>query len=212
MSADRALAAWRDLAGRLGLGDGRATAIGAFLVDRYSEPSRHYHGLGHVARMLDEAEALPFSDRDAVELAVFFHDVVYDPARGDNEERSALALRDRLDGFVPAPVLARAEAMVRATLRHEATGDPDADLFLDLDLSILAAPRPDYARYAEGVRREYLPVYGEAAYRRGRLDLFLRPALARGRVFLTERFRGRDRDALANMAREAEELAAAEST
>ncbi len=211
MSADRVLAAWRDLAGRLGLDDGRAAAVGAFLVERHSEPSRHYHGLGHVARMLDEAEALTFSDRDAVELAVFFHDVVYDPARDDNEERSALALRDRLDGLVPAPVLARAEAMVLATRRHEETGEPDADLFLDLDSSILAAPRPEYARYAKGVRREYVPVYGEAAYRRGRL-VFLRTTLARGRVFLTERFRGRDSAALANMTREAKALEAADST
>jgi len=206
VSADRVVAAWRDLAGRLGLDDDRAATTAAFLVAQYSGPARHYHGLGHVARMLDEAEALPFSDHDAVELAILFHDVVYEPSRRDNEERSAEALRERLGGVVPEAVLAYAESMVLATRRHEPTGDADADLFLDLDLSILAAPWPEYARYAEGVMREYVPIHGEDAYRRGRVELFLRPMLARGRVFLTERFAASDAHALANMAREAKGL------
>ncbi|WP_337174165.1 hypothetical protein [Paludisphaera sp.] len=212
MSADRVAAAWRDLAGQLGLADDRAGAIAAFLVAEYSGPSRYYHGLGHVARMLDEAEALPFADREAVELAVLFHDVIYDPARRDNEARSAAALRERLGGFVAAPLLDHAEAMILATRRHEPTGDPDADLFLDLDLAILAAAWPDYARYADGIMREYAPIHGEATYRRGRLESFLGPMLARGRVFPTDRFRPRDPVALANMRREADALDAGPTT
>lgn len=206
MSPDRVVRAWRDLAGRLGLDDDRAATVAAFLIDQYSGEARHHHGLGHVARMLDEAEALPFADRDAVELAILFHDVVYDPSRQDNEERSAAELRDRLAGLASDATLARAEAMILATRRHEPTGDADADLFLDLDLAILAAPWPEYARYADGIMREYVPIHGEDAYRQGRLELFLRPMLARGRVFLTDRFRARDRDALENMAREAQGL------
>ena len=54
--------------------------------------------------------------------------------------------------------------------------------------------------------REYVPIHGEDAYRRGRVELFLRPMLARGRVFLTERFAASDAHALANMAREAKGL------
>lgn len=140
--------------------------------------------------MLNEAEALPFSGRD----------VVYEPSRHDNEERSAEALRERLGRLVPEAVLASAELMILAARRNEPTGDPDADLFLDLDLSILAAPWPEYARYAEGVMREYVPIHGEDAYRRGRVELFLRPMLARGRVFLTERFAAREPEALSNIA------------
>lgn len=211
MSAHRVAAALRDLAGRLGLDDDRAAATAAFLVEQYSGAARHYHGLGHVARMLDEAEALPFSDRDAVEPAILFHDVVYEPSRHDNEERSAEALRERLLGLVSEATLAHAESMILATRRHEPTGDPDADLFLDLDLSILAAPWSEYARYAEGVMREYVPIHGEDAYRRGRVELFLLPMLARCRVFLTEGFAARDAKALANMTREAEELSRTEA-
>jgi predicted metal-dependent HD superfamily phosphohydrolase len=212
VNADRVAAAWRDLAGRFGLADDRAAAIAAFLIGKYSDADRHYHGLGHVARLLDEAEALPFTDRDAVELAILFHDVIYDPARRDNEERSAAALRERLGGLIPDAVLAHAEAMILATRRHEPTGDPEADLFLDLDLAILAAPWLEYARYAEGVMREYAPIHGEDAYCRGRLETFLGPTLARGRVFLTDRYRLRDPAALANMGREAEALRAGLTT
>ncbi|WP_165073908.1 HD domain-containing protein [Paludisphaera rhizosphaerae] len=207
-AADRSRRAWILLARRLGLDDDRTALIADYLVDQYTAEGRYYHGLDHVARMLDEVEAHGslFQNRDAVELAVFFHDAVYEPSRRDNEARSASALHDLLAGSVSASLLERAEAMILATCGHSATGDPDVDLFLDVDLSILAAPWPEYARYAEGVLREYAPIFGEDVYRKGRVEKFLRHMLARGRIFLTEAYAPRQAEALANLAREAQEL------
>ncbi|WP_165244061.1 HD domain-containing protein [Paludisphaera soli] len=206
---DRFRGAWKLLASRLGLAE-VATAVGDhYLVEQYTAAGRHYHGVGHIVHLLDEAGALPalLREGEAAGLALFFHDAVYDPSRDDNEAQSAAALRQLMTGAVAEPILARAEAMVLATHRHETTGDAGIDAFLDVDLSILAARWDDYALYADGVRREYAPVIGEEAFRQGRLDLFLRPMLARGRIFLTDRFTPRDPVALANLRREAEILA-----
>ncbi|MGH3379956.1 MAG: HD domain-containing protein, partial [Actinoallomurus sp.] len=64
-------------------------AIGADLLRRYAEPHRRYHTTTHLAEVLDHVGELAgeAADADAVRLAAWFHDAVYDPARGDNEER-----------------------------------------------------------------------------------------------------------------------------
>lgn len=200
---DRFRRAWESLARRLGLGDGPASVALDDLLTRHEEKGRHYHGVEHVVRMIDdiEAHAGRFRVPDAARLAAFFHDAVYDLSRGDNEERSGRLLRERLSGLDPAHIQEQAEAVILATRRHEAGGDSEIDLFLDIDLAILAAPWPDYACYADGIRREFAPAFGDGSYRRGR-GAFLRSMLARGRVFLTEEFAARDSAALANLTRE----------
>ncbi|EKF38376.1 hypothetical protein MOQ_001416 [Trypanosoma cruzi marinkellei] len=72
-----------------------------YIVARYTEPQRHYHTMAHLEEMLSclarfQSEApvahrLPAEGtrRLVVELAILFHDAVYDPRRSDNEERSA---------------------------------------------------------------------------------------------------------------------------
>ena len=57
------------------------------LSRHYAEPHRHYHTLTHIfrcLRQLDAAKSL-IEAPDAVEIAVWFHDVVHDPEACDNE-------------------------------------------------------------------------------------------------------------------------------
>lgn len=182
---------WQALAGRLGLGP----EIWPAIVVAYGEPQRHYHTLDHIAAVVTDFLPLRnrFKDADAALLALFFHDIVYDPARSDNEERSADALRVLLTGDTTD----RACAHILATKKHEAH-TPDSGLVVDIDMAILAAPWPDYLRYAENVAREYLPVYGADAYRAGRCEMFLKPVQDR-RIFLTEVFAPREADAQRNI-------------
>lgn len=72
-----------------------------YIFDRYTEPQRYYHTMAHVEEMLNYFLQYQKGTRPdhrlpedgarclALELAVLFHDVVYDPKRGDNEECSA---------------------------------------------------------------------------------------------------------------------------
>ena len=60
------------------------------IISRYSEPQRHYHTTTHVASMLDSLSKYEscIQDQFAVKLAIYFHDIVYDPTRTDNEIQS----------------------------------------------------------------------------------------------------------------------------
>ncbi len=193
---------WSDLAVRLGLVDGEGLWAG--LVTAYNEPQRHYHTLTHINDIVTKFAAVHdrFAKPDSVLLALFYHDVVYDPARPDNEEKSADLMCDQLEDAVDGPVLRHACDCILASKGHKGSGDTDTDLFLDLDMSILGAPWEDYLKYAQGVAREYLPVYGAEAYAAGRPALFLEPTLAHDRIFLTEPFAALENQARSNLAAE----------
>src|SRR4051794_1155965 len=65
------------------------------LLQRYGEVHRHYHNAAHIVACLEQLEAVPdfvAADRHGImlQLAIFFHDAVYDPRGKDNELRSAL--------------------------------------------------------------------------------------------------------------------------
>lgn len=199
---------WRSLASSLGLDKTVADRAGDELARRYCGPDRHYHDARHIVSMLDGFERLrqKFEAPAAAQLAIVFHDLVYDPSRRDNEGRSAEAMVEMLDGTVDEDILAAARRSILATKTHAATPSRDTNLILDLDMAILGAPWAQYERYAVGIMREYLPVHGEQAYRQGRVALFLEPALERGVVYLTEEFQHLDAPAIQNIRREAEVL------
>lgn len=163
-------------------------AIGADLLRRYGEPHRRYHTTEHLAAVLDGVDALAAEadDADAVRLAAWFHDAVYDPARSDNEERSAVLAERMLPGTGrPAGVIAEVARLVRLTATHDPReGDRNGAVLSDADLAILAADPERYAAYAAAVREEYAAV-PEEDFRAGRADV-LRSLLALPALFRTQ--------------------------
>ena len=70
------------------------------LLARWSESHRRHHTVHHLHEMLDAIavladEGIQF-DREAVELAAWFHDAIYELGRDDNEDRSAELTRELL--------------------------------------------------------------------------------------------------------------------
>ena len=172
---------------------GKEPPAGLFddLLARYGEPGRHYHDLGHVLDCLEKAAATREIQDDpaAVDLALWFHDAVYDPRRSDNEERSAVLSEEALAGPLGEERAARVAELVLAT-RHRAPPPPgDAAVVVDADLSMLGAEPERFEAYQEAIRREYAWVPG-FLYRRRRAKL-LRSFLARERIFSTEPFHER---------------------
>src|SRR5687768_4118963 len=116
---------WRELCRSAGFTAGDADEAGRWLLDAYGVSSRAYHNLAHLAHCLAELDAVRPHAADPVtaELAIWFHDSVYDPGRADNEERSAEWARSVLGflGAMPGQVAA-VQVIVLAT-RH---ADPPA--------------------------------------------------------------------------------------
>ncbi len=185
----------------------------AGLKTRYDEPQRHYHSWAHVEALLRHFETLraKMSDAGPVLWALYYHDAVYDPKAPDNEEQSAELLRVEAAEHLAADDLQFAYDIIIGTKTHELVGDwPDAKradmaLFLDMDLSILAAPEPVFDQYERDVRAEYAFV-PEDAFKAGRAAI-LKRFLERDRIYYTATCRDRwEAVARANLSRSIEAL------
>ena len=180
---------WTDLVGR----SDRAEAAGVGLIERWSQPHRHYHGLGHLRAVLDAVDLLAAEahDLDAVRLAAWFHDAVYEGHPGADERASADLARQVLLGLGrPDDEVADVARLVLLTTTHTtARGDADGAVLCDADLAVLGGDPDGYAAYASAVRLDYAHVSDEE-FRQGRMAVLerlldtrplYRTALARGR-------------------------------
>ena len=155
----------------------------------YSEPHRYYHNLLHIEDCLgefDRANQLA-TDPATVELAIWFHDAVYDPRAADNEERSAELAKDWLSDVHASDVLTDSVGrLVLATKNHDASMHADAPLLVDVDLSILGKPPEQFWEYERQIREEYAWVE-KTVFAAKRAEILHR-FLARERIYQTDLF------------------------
>jgi predicted metal-dependent HD superfamily phosphohydrolase len=195
---DRWMMLWREL-------DAKPADRAMFerLLERYAEPWRAYHTLQHVrdcVRHLDEARHL--SQRPAeTELALWFHDVVYDTHRSDNEGLSARwAHQYALDQNLSETVALRVHDLILATKHDAPPLNPDAALLTDIDLVILGQPVAEFDLYEAQIRQEYSWV-PEMAFCEGRAEI-LEGFLQRDSIYRTDHFCDRyERQARLNLER-----------
>jgi predicted metal-dependent HD superfamily phosphohydrolase len=167
-----------------------AWAVDPTLADRtfedvrehYGGPSRFYHTLEHVQTVLETVGSLGSYARNlnAVKLATWLHDVIYDSRASDNEERSA-DYAERLCEKLSIPEGRLVAALIRKTKTHDAGEDANTQVLLDADLAILGAGESVYRVYAEKIRQEYAWA-PESDYRQGR-GRVLQNFLSRPRIF-----------------------------
>ena len=157
----------------------------AAVLDAWSQPHRRYHDLTHLAAVLGIAGELAqhAADPGAVALAAWYHDVVYDPLRVDNEEVSAERAQAGLRGLVAEATVEEVVRLVLLTAGHDpAPDDANGAVLCDADLAVLASPPQAYAAYASAVREEY-GHYSDTEFTAGRIavleQLLALPALYR---------------------------------
>lgn len=169
------------------------------LVKHYSGEKRFYHNLEHIHLSILELDKLHrfADDVDALELALFYHNVWYDPHARNNEEES-VHLMQRHTGNLPMPESLRriTESLILATKhpRGIVRTLPDETLISDIDLTIFGAPEPVYDAYARAIRQEYSHLDANT-YARGRamvLQKFLEHRCIDGTwIYYHHRFRKR---------------------
>ena len=155
-------ARWLELMQRLGFDDNSQTF--EQLCAHYYAKGRYYHNAEHISAMLGHfsAHRALAENPEAVELAIWFHDAIYQPFSSSNEQDSA--------GWARAFVLENdntnkaladcVRALIMATLHQSAPLSGDDALLVDIDLSILGTRPEVYAEFEQNVRKEYAKVPG----------------------------------------------------
>jgi len=159
------------------------------ITSKYNEPHRKYHTLRHLEECLshlDEVQHLAVRPAE-IELALWFHDAIYDVRRHDNEELSAEWARASAEAAsLPAEVCDRVHDLVLVTRHNADPKSADEAILTDIDLSILGAAPQRFDEYETSIREEYnwVPRLVFDFKRRSILDGFRR----RGPLFRTVHF------------------------
>lgn len=202
---------WSDLVARVGLDPTVGAATIAEVLAAHAEPDRRYHDLRHLAEcfeLVDTMVDLSPPDRSAVELAIWFHDVVYEPTARDNEARSATRARVFLERAGRPDVAPPVVEAIEMTAGHAPIArGPVVDAVHDADLGILGASSDRYDEYATDIRLEYAHVSDED-FREGRSRI-LRTFLAMRRIYVRPDMAEREITARRNLEREVRALATA---
>jgi predicted metal-dependent HD superfamily phosphohydrolase len=178
------------------------------LIQSYSQPHRKYHNLNHIEFMLQNLEKL-FPDQKnsrSIHLAIWFHDVVFNPYSRSNEESSQkifLKYAPRLS--VTPKETEDTLKMIESSIRHSALQNTrEESCFLDLDLLALGQDREAYFRYSAQIREE-LRLIPDFIYRNLRTKA-LQSLFSEGTLFRSDELRHLNKVATENINFEISEL------
>src|SRR5882757_9391535 len=125
------------------------------LIAAYTAPGRHYHNLAHIRDCLVKlahVDGLSDAERDILSEAIWWHDLVYDPTRSDNEELSA----QLAEAHVGPDIAREVGRLIRLTKTHQVEpADRLGAILISIDLSVLGAEPARYDAYAAAIRKEY---------------------------------------------------------
>jgi predicted metal-dependent HD superfamily phosphohydrolase len=160
------------------------------LRERYAEPHRAYHTARHIDECLAHLDRIgdECGQPAEVEVALWFHDAIYDTRAHDNEQRSAEWAAGELAAAGAAPAVSDSvRSLVLATRHDGVPASSDARYLVDIDLSILGASRDRFLEYETQIRTEYAWV-PDAVFRHERAKL-LRRFLSQPPIYKTALFR-----------------------
>ncbi len=127
------------------------------LSQAYTEPQRYYHTQQHIVECLAHFDKIQHLLHDplAVEIAIWFHDLVYDPKASDNELQSAELMKQVCQRFLSKVQLEKVYTWIMETQKHQASTDTDLNYLLDIDLAILGSDSNRFAEYEQQIQFEY---------------------------------------------------------
>lgn len=160
------------------------------IINRYSEPHRYYHTLNHIGHCLGELAPVKSSlyIPEAVELAIWFHDIVYAIGNNDNEEKSAQIAKNFCQKNISTQALTRqVESHILATKHTYPSENLDSQYVADIDMSILGQSPDVFDRYETQIRQEFIPYFSPSDYQKGRANFLI--SLLNRPIYSTDFFR-----------------------
>ena len=170
----------------------QACEIHAFLLEQYESVGRFYHTLNHIQQCLTQLDAaipkaaLTEEAVAKVEVAIWFHDAIYEPGSSQNEALSAELFEKKAESFSNKEVVRDiSRSIVETNHRHS----PSSELskwVVDLDLSGMGLSNEKFQNDGEFVRKE-LTHLSDQEYVDSQIKFF-KGLLARERIYHTDYF------------------------
>lgn len=135
------------------------------LLSFWNMPHRHYHNINHLNDLLKQIDDSSYNKelKEKLYLVAYFHDIVYDVLRGDNEEQSGnyyMSLADKTDTNFEIY-----EAILDTKKHNGAT--ELSKTFCEMDMNIVTRKYEELLEWEDGIQKEYA-VYKEK-YKPGRI-------------------------------------------
>lgn len=159
------------------------------IEENYTNRKRYYHTLQHLENLLQILMPIKaqINDWDTLLFTLYYHDVIYNATKSDNEERSAELAVARMKAIgIENSKIEKCQTQILATKKHLTNTDSDTNYFTDADLSVLGQDWEIYANYYKNVRKEYA-IYPNIIYNTGRKKV-LKYFLAMERIYKTDYF------------------------
>ena len=176
----------------------------------YTHKSRAYHNLTHLHNMFAEVKKWEghIEDREVLHFTIWFHDIIYNALKKDNELRSAEVAKGILEQTsLDKGRIEHCYQQILLTINHQPSVSANLDdrFLIDFDLEILSRDWASYKNYSQQIRKEYW-MYPFVLYKKGRKKA-MRHFLERDSIYQTP-FYQKEKEAQArqNIEREIKEL------
>jgi len=163
-------------------------AIAECLLGRMNNMRLHYHTFLHILATFDFAEENNVYLQKHEQLAIWFHDAIYDISLTTNERQSGEFMIALLKNYIPHEEYMDAYDIILDTAKHTSIlKHNSSDLVLDLDVSNFAYNREMHLIANAAIQAEY-PSLTDAEFAIGRLK-FLDEFMDKGFIFRTPLFK-----------------------
>ena len=187
---------WTQFSESINLRSVQSASLSSILFHCYV--GNYYHTHQHIVECLELFYDIKdqLDDPIAVELAIWFHDIIYDPQASDNEEQSAKMMLKHCVGMLKKAELEKVARWIMETKKHLPTKEHDLKYLLDLDLAILGTSAPRFAEYEQQIQQEYAWV-NPRVYQQKRAEV-LRQFYQQKSLFQTRYFQQKFEEAAKN--------------
>ncbi|MFT5115968.1 MAG: putative metal-dependent HD superfamily phosphohydrolase [Parasphingorhabdus sp.] len=154
MKEERFSALWTDAGSSRN--DNEIQRIFDALDNHYRESHRQYHTAKHISHCLSQLDLIPteFDGRIAIELAIWFHDAIYEIGDPENEFNSAQWFKTISENDLPDAIRDQVVRLIMSTCHNRAPRRQDEQYTVDIDLSSFGLPWEEFNADSDKVRAE----------------------------------------------------------
>ena len=160
------------------------------LSRHYSETNRLYHTLHHLDFCLREFDTAKYlmDDADAIEMAIWYHDIINSSQSNDNEYQSRLLFERVAQNNFDQQFVESVGSLIMITTHRQTPKTRDEEFICDIDLSSMGASWEKFITDSNALRAE--SESSAEQYTFGKLKFF-NALLERPRIFYSDYFYSR---------------------